>query len=136
MTTLKLLEKQVLQKFLFGENEILDILRKQVLMASVSSREMTGVGFFTKFVIPSDAQRILSHTKFILSDVIGTASNVKDGVGFVLFIGNGVLATLEGYTYDEPWPNEIQNLELSYSAGKIRDMDNLNKMMMGNQRIH
>ena len=32
---------------------------------------------------------------------------MKNGVGFVLFVKNRMILFLEGYAYDELWPDEI-----------------------------
>ena len=37
------------------------------------------------------------------------------GAGFVLFIRGGRLSMLEGYTYDEPWPDQVRGFSLRYS---------------------
>jgi hypothetical protein len=34
---------------------------------------------------------------------------VRDGVGLVLFVEDGRLDLLEGFTYNDPWPSEIVN---------------------------
>lgn len=53
MNFLNELEKQVLDKFVCGDDPNLDILRKQIAAATVTNREFTGVGFFTKFHVRS-----------------------------------------------------------------------------------
>jgi hypothetical protein len=52
MTGLTTLEEQVLEMLLRGNDQVLDVLRQQVKDAQVSSREMTGVGFFTSLKFP------------------------------------------------------------------------------------
>jgi hypothetical protein len=78
---------------------------QQVNTITISKREFTGVGFFTFFVDSCD------DSDLQLSDVVGVL-NEKINVGFTLFVNNGKISCLEGYTYDEPWPNEI----LSYKV--------------------
>ena len=123
MTGLTTLEEQVLEMLLRGQDEVLDVLRQQVKDAQVSSREITRVGFFTNFEVPAEAPRVRARPKFELGDVNGTADNVKHGLGFLLFVNDGSLSMLEGYTYDEPWPDEIRGLVLTYSTGQARKLD-------------
>jgi len=113
----------VLEKLLRGDDEVLVVLRQQAKHAHVSSRKMTGVGFFTDFAVPTDGPSVKGHPTFKLGDVIGTADNVMHGLGFLLYITDGVLSTLEGYTYDEPWPDEVRGLVLAYSTGQVRKLD-------------
>jgi hypothetical protein len=129
MIGLTSLQKQVLEMLLNGDDEVLAILREQAKHGSVTSNKETGVGFYAQFVVPSEIPRAPGHQTFKLADVNGTAANVNHGLGFVLFINDGALAGLEGYTYDEPWPNEIGDLKLTYSEGTSRNMDSLKKLI-------
>ena len=99
-----------------GEDEIRFVLRQQMQQLQVSSREFTGAGFFSNFVVDPAARRITGRPTLTLGNVEGTATNVSHGLGFVLFVKDGALSMLEGYTYDEPWPDELPGLKLSYST--------------------
>jgi len=123
MTNLTTLEEKVLEMLLRGESEVLAILRQQAKQAQVSSRQMTGVGFYTEFAVPSDVPRVPGRPTFKLGDVNGTVDNVNHGLGFLLYVKDGVLSMLEGYTYDEPWPDEIRGLVLTYSSKQGRNLD-------------
>jgi hypothetical protein len=111
------LEEAVLKMMLEGEDDVRPILRQQLPCLQVSSREFTGVGFFSHLTVDSEVPRVVGEAKFTLGGVEGTADNVEHGFGFVLFVENGVLATLEGFTYDEPWPSEVRRLRLTCSRG-------------------
>jgi hypothetical protein len=84
---------------------------------------MTGVGFYTEFVVPPEAPRVLGRPTFKLGDVNGTADNVNHGLGFLLYVTDGALSMLEGYTYDQPWPDEVRCLVLTYSTKQGRKLD-------------
>ena len=129
MSILMPLENQVIEFLLAGEDEVLSILRQQLKQATVSSRKMTGVGFYTKFSIPAGCPRISGNSSFKLGDVNGSANNLKHGLGFLLFVTNGEIDALEGYTYDEPWPLKVQDLTLTYTSGKSRNMDELKRIL-------
>lgn len=108
---------------LCGEDEVLTILREQAKQAQVTSREMTGVGYFTKFLVPLAVPRLPGCPTFKIGDVNGAADNIKHGLGFLLYVTDGALSMLEGYTYDEPWPNEVHGLTLTYSTEGRRNLD-------------
>jgi hypothetical protein len=132
MLPLNPLEIHILSKLLLGDDFVLEILRNQFRHILVRSRENTGVGFFTNFSVPPEIERIPNRRSLHLSDVNATASNVAHGIGFVLFVCDGALEMLEGFTYDEPWPLEISDLRLTYSSGDTRDWNRLKKALHGN----
>lgn len=127
------LENQVLDMLLNGELEGLRILREQLKVAKVLSREMTGVGFFIEFEIPPEVRRLSQRQPFELGDVDGNASNLEHGVGFVLFVKDGQLRMLEGYTYDEPWPSELKDVSLNYRHGQ-RDPAEVSRIVAGRKK--
>jgi hypothetical protein len=126
MNELTKLELHVMRMLLDGEDEVLANLRRQLDACKIVKREMTGVGFFTDFEIPADVPRA-TQKSFHLGDVNGTVEGAKHGVGFVLFIEAGTLKMLEGYTYDEPWPDSTESFELTYNKGQ-HDLDALKKL--------
>jgi hypothetical protein len=59
-----------------------EILRAQAAAASVTSREVTGVGFFTTGSVPADLPRLSDLAGRTLSDVGAELIDVEHGVGF------------------------------------------------------
>jgi hypothetical protein len=114
MSSLLPIERAVLEKLLFGPGAVLSILREQIDQISVSEREFTGVGFFAKFAEPIDVLRIDDFRSTKIGDVYAEISSLKHGAGFLLYIENGILHMLEGFTYDEPWPAGPYTFELTY----------------------
>jgi hypothetical protein len=125
------LETQVLGMLLVGDDDALNALRSQVPHLRVTSREMTGVGFLTEFSVSVDAPRVVGSPTFKFGDVSGKADNVEHGLGFVLYVDDGALSALEGYTYDDAWPEEVHGLKLTYNSGGER---NLNEFRRAIQR--
>ena len=68
---------------------------------------MTGVGFFTFFTIPPEVPRLDVKGRRVFSDVGAELEGVEHGVGFLLFVQDGQLDNLEGFTYDGPWPERL-----------------------------
>ena len=114
MDGLSALEQAVLDRLLAGDHPVLVALRTQAERARVSRREYTRAGFVCDFEVPSEMPSVATKFNFHLGDVNASLDGLQYGAGFVLFVRNGRLATLEGYTYEEPWPQEVRNLKLTY----------------------
>ena len=100
-------DRTILDALLAGDLLELAILRAQAGVADVRERKMTGVGFFTTFSIPPDAPRLDVAGQRVISGVGAELEGVNHGVGFLLFVRNGQLDVLEGFTFDEPWPTRV-----------------------------
>jgi hypothetical protein len=115
------LEQEVLALLLDGADPVLATLRDQVRVATLKERRFTGVGFFSNYHVPDSAQRIAGNPSIRFGDVHAEIHGLAYGAGFVLFVDNGVITMLEGYTYDDPWPETISGYKLSYINDKPRD---------------
>ncbi len=120
MDTLTPLEKAVLEKLLSGGSERYRILQKQFSISRVEDRKMTGVGFFTDLSLPDDAPKLPDEATFHISDVAADINDLKHGAGFVLFIRKGRIDMLEGFTYGEPWPQNVDSFHLYYDGTSER----------------
>ena len=124
------LEAAVLDKMLAGEHPVLTALRAQLARATVRSRELTGVGFFTEFALAPDAVSAPVRT-LRFGDIQAEVSGLKHGAGFVIFVDDGLLTMLEGYSYGEPWPEKIDEFSISYiEPGRPRLADKLRDTAM------
>jgi hypothetical protein len=133
------LERRVLEMLLAGDHPVLGILRAQFPRAKVVQREFTGVGFSTHFEIPSDVARLPDQRSFELGDVHADMPGLEAGVDFILFIREGAIDFLEGFTYgDDAWPAAITAFTLSYdqamggrvvSRGHKRDWPSLYRVL-------
>ncbi len=100
------LEQELMKLLLQGDHPVLDVLRKQYTVAKIASREFSGVGFFTKFEV-SETVPLVEPLNFAAGHVGVQLEKVPNGMGCVLFVRNGKLAFLEGYTYTDLWPEQI-----------------------------
>jgi hypothetical protein len=99
-------ERDVIATMLRHDHPVADALRAQLDVCRIKRRELTGVGFFTDMVVPQSlAIEGVGH--MTLGDALAEIDGLDHGVGFVLFIRDGMLDTLEGFTYDGPWPDEL-----------------------------
>ena len=108
------LERAVMEMLLAGNHPVLRILADQLSKASITSRELTGVGFFTRFSVPETAARVVNPASFLIDDVSADLDGLEHGAGFVLWGKEGVLACLEGFSYAEPWPQSVDGFQPYY----------------------
>jgi hypothetical protein len=119
------LERQVLETLLAStDRELtpsdLKTLRLQLRQAIILSREMTGHGFYTRFLVAESATRLPNHRSFWFGSVTADVPGLDYGAGFQLYIKDGAANELEGFSYDGPWPDpwpgeyeETKNYEVS-----------------------
>jgi hypothetical protein len=115
MENLNKLEKQVIEMLLAGDDPVLIALRKQIQSTKLKERKLTGVGFFLDFEMSVDVPVIPGVANFEIGDVSCQVPGLEHGLGFLLFVRNGRLKCLEGYTYDEPWPTELETFTLNFN---------------------
>jgi len=88
------------------QNPTLNILKLQFLNLSVQKRTYTNVGFFTDFQFKKNNLSLGRDINMEIGSIHVEMENLKFGAGFILYIRNGLIATLEGYCYDESWPRD------------------------------
>lgn len=115
--TLTDFEIRAIQMMLAGDDPVLRILRKQYAHAIIESKEYTGHGFYIYFDIPEFVERLPGKQNFTFGDIEGRSPipSAHPGLGFLLFVRNGVLTTFEGYanaTWD--WPTNVEEFYLEY----------------------
>jgi hypothetical protein len=118
-------ERAVLLKLLAGKLPLLEQLRSQIPLCRVTSREMTRSGFYLDLDVGQVPVNLDLTVRF--GDVSANIEGLKYGAGFVLFVDHGCLTMLEGFSYEEPWPDTITAFQLSYHAGEERDLAVLSK---------
>jgi hypothetical protein len=118
------LERQVLAKFLEGDEPALAVLREQLGGLVVTSRESSSAGFFTHFRVAPGAPGLTPAISTQLNDVFVESPSLKHGGGFVLWVAKGYLHMLEGFTFDEPWA-EPTDFRLHYFHGDQREWDDV-----------
>src|SRR6476659_4324470 len=99
MTAFTELELAALHSMFSEVPELAAQLEKQLSVASVVERENTGAGFFTRISVPSDAAPI-GTSESLGGETHARIPGLEPGLGFVLFLEDGRLRTLEGFTYD------------------------------------
>lgn len=123
----------VMEMLLRGDDTVLTILREQYKSARIVSEKCNNAGFYITYqindapIIPNEYNRT-----FQIGDLNGLVDNINGAVGFVLFVKNGYIIMLEGYTNIlDQWPESDSQIELQYSTEQ-RDYVSLRKKWMKN----
>src|ERR1044071_9578996 len=101
------MERRVMEFLLAGDLPVLSVLRKQYAAASITGRDFSGVGVFTKFQVPTQVERV-TPPGFTISDIAYELSGVQNGGSAVLFIPYGALDLLELYNWTDDWPQDLK----------------------------
>ncbi len=111
-------ERRATEMLLAGTDDQRAVLRSQLAHATVVERQMTGVGFFADFAVPSDCPTI-PEGKTIMSGVGANADGLAYGIDLVFFVNNGRLDCLEAATYGEARPETLTNPTFFYQEVTI-----------------
>lgn len=122
MQQLNEIERRVLKMILHGDHPILAQLRQQLARCQVVNREWTGSGFFTELKVARDCDAADTKKDNVhFGDVVAEIEGVRHGMGFVMQVVSGYLASLEGYTFEESCRRNPRLFELRYTEDGQRD---------------
>lgn len=93
------LERAVLAAIAEQVPEHASALRAQVSSAHVAARENTGAGFYTKLAIADGPK--MDGAPSPIGDIGVDVEGMEHGLGFLLWLRDGVADTLECYSYDD-----------------------------------
>lgn len=130
------IEAAVLEMLLAGDHPAATALRPQLGGLRVTSREFSGVGFFTEFAQEGDPVHACPPLSLAFGDVVAEIDGLPHGAGFVLFVEKGFIVMLEGYTYGgEAWPDDPGRFSLSYWPPE-RDLGTMDAAVVAANRAH
>ena len=79
----------------------------QLNFLDVTNRKMTGVGFFIDLRLTDETRRGAPQKLVITSIDVKFPAITPTAIGFAVFIDNGAISMLEGYTFgNERWPDD------------------------------
>ena len=109
-------ENDIMQALLRkSDSKYIEQLKHQYANICVKSREFSGHGFFTHFYELDDKSLPLGEDiNFELGGIIeAKMDSLKEGMGFVLFIRNGMIDMLEGFKYEDGlWWGDVDNYKI------------------------
>jgi len=113
------LEKDVLIEFFKIKQIELEQFINSHDEIEVSSRDFSGMGFFTKFQRHPCLKVADDNQSYKWGRVGAKLNNERIEAGFLFHIETGYIEMLEGYTYGEEWPENI----LCYTVSEIQVWD-------------
>ena len=118
-TALSAVERYIIEEMLSAEYGPASGFSRQLAVARVDKRRLTGVGIFVDLSVPQTAARIDGVNAELSADYRTTLPAPADLVGFTLFIRAGVVSFLEGYTHgDVAWPEGLMEDWLIVAAAE------------------
>jgi hypothetical protein len=66
---------------------------------------MTGHGFYTKFLPLKNVRSLPGKQSLWFGSVSADVPELHHGAGFQLYIDEGAVSQLEGFSFDGPWPD-------------------------------
>ena len=110
------------EKIAEGLKKVKDITEVSEIMGFFSLRDaamakgewhgFSGVGFFTRFTIPTDAPVTRGLADTVIQDAAADISGLEHGASFMLFIRDGVLSMLEGVASTGEWPKDTHDFRV------------------------
>lgn len=120
---LTMFEKKIIANIIkyANKNDLVEFLYRQYENLKVIKRTYTGVGFYTEFNLKEKSFNEDEDLSIKIGNIGANLKGLKNGAGFILYIENGEITMLEGYSYDEMWPEseEIEDLYLINNDGTI-----------------
>jgi hypothetical protein len=104
---------RVMPLLLAGDEPLLVTLRAQYARTTLERLDLTGVGFFAHFSVPQDAPTA-TPPDFVCGAAQLDVGGVVHGAGCALFVRSGVLDFLEGFTYEDEWPEHPKVLAIHH----------------------
>lgn len=105
------LEKGALKHFLERNHIDKEIFGRDFEQLKVIERRITGVGFFTDITTTKSLQ-VVGMKSSRWGETRATLNNSLD-VGFLIYVDDYMLNTIEGYTYgDTVWPEVITSFKI------------------------
>lgn len=95
------------------------VLEKQLCNATVTNRDHTGVGLYTKRAIDPDTPRLATTNRYIeeTPKLHLCHPRLPAGAGGILWLSDGRADTLECYTYEGAWPEDESSFSISRPSG-------------------
>ena len=106
------LENAIIESML-GDRELMPI-RANVHFdqVTVSDRAFTGAGFLTELE-RSDELKLFDDGVSLRWGKVGARLNaVKLETGYLVYVDDGYVTAVEGYTYGDEWPAQVEQIEL------------------------
>ena len=103
-------EKIIIEDIIQTYPEYAEKLARQYGSATVTKRTIDSRGFYTCYEIGDRTASLGDGVDLQLGENQWDINGLQYGSDYILWIKNGFISSLEGFSYDEPWPDEITNV--------------------------
>lgn len=108
-----LFEEKLINFVTNGPEDFFVNLKAHFLNSVVSSRKMTGAGFYVDYLVDiKSVRKFPSDFKF--GDIFFKTDDLPDGGGVVIYTQDGYLSAMEAFSYSGFWTNGYPGLTLKY----------------------
>ncbi len=108
--TLNIVEKALIKYFLQSKKISIDDEERFFSDIPVKERRFTSVGSFTDFE-QSKKLKVGKESETYVYSELGAKVNDSAETGYLVYIKNGYIDCIEGFTYGEPWPVNITHIQ-------------------------
>lgn len=115
MSTFTPLERSAIAAITDETVEQFAILKEQLTLIRVLSRENTGGGFFTELAVMPSADRLNLKTEPLGQNVYIAINGLEYGLGMILHLKDGYANLLEGYSVGGEDTSAIDFAHVSYA---------------------
>ena len=103
-------EKIIIEDIIQTYPEYAEKLARQYGSATVVKRTVNNPGFYTYYEISDKTASLGDGVDLRLGENQWNVNGLKYGSDYILWVKNGFISSLEGFSYDEPWPTEITDI--------------------------
>lgn len=82
-------------------------LQSQFEKSVAQKREISTYGFLTYYTVTAEEETLGDTVNLQLGKCQWNINDLQNGSDYILWIKNGLICSLEGFSYEEPWPDEI-----------------------------
>jgi len=100
-------ERIIIEDIIQTYPEYAEKLTRQYNSATVVGRNINSHGFYTRFEV-KDKDAAIDESVKQLGENQWNLNDLKYGSDYILWIKNGLISCLEGFSYGEPWPEKIK----------------------------
>ncbi len=104
------LEKEIIKNFMKIKGVKLDCDDSYFEDIKVTDRRNSGVGFFVDLEL-TEKLKCENEGKSYSGGEIGAVINSAIDTGYLIYVEEGYIRTIEGYTFEEEWPDNITDIE-------------------------
>ena len=96
------IERAAIEAIIRQHSDVAAELTEQLGGAQVIARNNTGAGFYVDFRIADNAP--LAPLDCVIGDPLADVAGLRYGMGFLLFVRQGRMQCLEGYSFEDHVP--------------------------------